>query len=66
MNGAGIRLGGSSCAEIKFGMHVITRPKQIKLLRLVIRLRDPLGTGAIAFFNLGITNSGDALVVDDR
>jgi len=37
MNGAGIRLGGPSCAKVNFGMHVITRTKKTKLLGLTIR-----------------------------
>ena len=68
MNAAGIRWGGSSCAEVNFGMHVITRTKQSKLLRLTICLCGALSVtkAESALLILGITNSNDAFIIGDK
>jgi len=68
MNAAGIRWGGSSCADINFGMHVITRTKQSKLLKLTICLCGALSVTETesALLILGITNSNDAFIVGDK
>ena len=64
MNAAGIRLGGPSCADVNFGMHVITRTKQIKLTISLCGAHTFI-KGACAFLNLGITNSSDAFIIED-
>ena len=65
MNAAGIRWGGSSCADVNFGMHVITRTQQIKL---TISLCGSLTftKGASTFLDLGITNSSDAFIIEGK
>jgi hypothetical protein len=46
-------------------MHVITRTEQIKLT-ISLCGAHTFSKGASAFLNLGITNSSDAFIIEDK
>ena len=65
MTAAGIRWGGFSCADVNFGMHVITRTKQSKLTICLCGALSVTETES-ALLILSITNSNDAFIVGDK